>query len=39
MEFLHRVDRVAEMFEGVVRPEDADFAVTLGQRSLRSAAI
>ena len=27
MEFRHRVHRVAEMFEGIVRPEDADLAV------------
>ena len=27
MEFLHRVDRVAEMFEGVMRPEDSHLAV------------
>jgi hypothetical protein len=27
MEFLHRVDRIAEVFERVVRPEDADLAV------------
>ena len=25
--FLHRVDRVAEMFEGVVSSEDADLAI------------
>ena len=27
MEFLHRVDRIAEVFEGVVRPEYADLTV------------
>jgi hypothetical protein len=27
MEFLHRVHRIAEVFEGVVRPEHAHFAV------------
>ncbi len=27
MEFLHRMNRVAEMFEGVVLPEDANFPV------------
>lgn len=27
MEFLHRVDRIAQMFEGVVRPKDSDLAV------------
>ena len=27
MDFLHRVDRIAEVFEGVVRPEYADLAV------------
>lgn len=26
MEFRHRVDRVAEMFEGIVRPEHTDLA-------------
>ena len=26
-EFPHRVDRVAEMLKGVVRPEDSHFAV------------
>ena len=26
MEFLHRVDRGTEMSDGVVCPEDADFA-------------
>lgn len=26
MEFLHRVDRIAEMFEGLMHPEDAHFA-------------
>jgi hypothetical protein len=27
MEFLHRVDRGAEMFEGIVRPENVHFTI------------
>lgn len=28
MEFLHRVDRIAEVFQGVVRTEHANLTVT-----------
>ncbi len=39
MEFRHCVDRVAEMFEGVMRPKTPTSPSPNGQRALRSAAI
>lgn len=34
MEFLHRVDRIAEVFEGVVRLEHSHFTDAKGRASV-----